>query len=62
MSCASCIISREMEGWSSMRFCSMKGQNSIDKLKMKFIFRNEKLPRDSKSEVEIDDSAALLYE
>jgi len=40
----------------------MKGQNSIDKLKMKFIFRNEMPPRDSKSEVEIDDSAALLYE
>ena len=30
--------------------------------RMKFIFRNEMPPRDSKSEVEIDDSAALLYE
>jgi hypothetical protein len=29
MSCASRTISREMEGWSSMRFCNMNAQDSI---------------------------------
>jgi hypothetical protein len=40
MSCASRTISREMEGWSSMRFCSMKGQDSIGHLENEIHFQS----------------------